>query len=344
MKRTLERISICDLEGLSEAWEDVKTTLPGWHRAIAVAMIEPPTQLAAELAFEFDIWSDDAEEIQYETYAKIIQQYQSLNRQHKRPNRQPDVRHSHPATSEADKLREKGKTIAGKPVRTVADASPQRKFLSATEEKNLLRRAKEGDTAAKDKIVLAFRPMAERWAYKFASKEYGEARDLTQELIAAIADAIDSYDTQREERFATHAIWQMKGVLTKIRRANEQSVTTENPSVPVWEAELAWLFDDSDSGDDRSAVPQMVERGGKKVVLRPEENAVAADYWPDRVRNYVGSLRGNSREIAMGLWFEGTTAAELSRRLGVSRPAISKQKKKLQKELTGKFGNLFFGQ
>lgn len=78
-------------------------------------------------------------------------------------------------------------------------------MLSAEEEHDIVTRAQAGDRRARERLVLAFRPMVEKEVRAIMRQSPRIAEDATQEAFAGLVRAIDKFDTSRGLRFSTYA-------------------------------------------------------------------------------------------------------------------------------------------
>lgn len=80
-------------------------------------------------------------------------------------------------------------------------------MLDADEERSLIERAQRGDRRASDKLILAYRPLAIRFAQDSARNGGGDVEDLVQEAMVALIETVPLFDTSRGHRFGTFARW-----------------------------------------------------------------------------------------------------------------------------------------
>lgn len=80
-------------------------------------------------------------------------------------------------------------------------------MLDADEERVLIERAQRGDKRASDKLVLAYRPLAIRFAQDAARQGGGDVEDLVQEAMLALLETVPLFEVSRGHRFGTFARW-----------------------------------------------------------------------------------------------------------------------------------------
>ncbi len=81
--------------------------------------------------------------------------------------------------------------------------------LSAGLEKELVRRAREGDTAARDRMISANIPLVVSIARQYKSP-YLEPEDLIQEGMIGLHTAVERFEPSRGFRFSTYAMYWIK--------------------------------------------------------------------------------------------------------------------------------------
>ena len=71
-------------------------------------------------------------------------------------------------------------------------------------------RCSEGDEAARDELILAYRPMV-YWLAKKLRVPYSTYPDMIQEGMVALISAVDAFDIDRSNRFSTYAYYKIRG-------------------------------------------------------------------------------------------------------------------------------------
>jgi RNA polymerase primary sigma factor len=84
------------------------------------------------------------------------------------------------------------------------------KLLTREEEIALATRARAGDKAARDKMVLSNLRLAVKIAKDFHNKSSCSLEDLIQESNLGLVKAVDLFDPTRGFKFSTYACWWMK--------------------------------------------------------------------------------------------------------------------------------------
>lgn len=86
------------------------------------------------------------------------------------------------------------------------------KILERDNETELARAwLEEGDIAARDKLILAYRPLAVAIANRMARQSGVSLDDLVQEAFIALTESVDKFDPSLGNRFGTFARWHIRG-------------------------------------------------------------------------------------------------------------------------------------
>lgn len=87
-------------------------------------------------------------------------------------------------------------------------------------ETSLWIKVNKGDEEAREKIILAYRPLVFWMAKKFtiSSSSYP---DLIQEGMMALIKAVDKFDPSRKSRFTTYAFYRIKGQMVNFIQRKE---------------------------------------------------------------------------------------------------------------------------
>lgn len=102
-------------------------------------------------------------------------------------------------------------------------------MLNAADEQALIRAwQQEGDTAARDRLIRAFAPMAAAAAKRFAPGPGEADPDLVQQANLGLIKAIDRFDPELGHRFATYAVWWARAEIQSYAWANGSVVRRPN--------------------------------------------------------------------------------------------------------------------
>ena len=93
---------------------------------------------------------------------------------------------------------------------TSATPAPTRGSLDPEEEARLWIRCREGDEDARERLILAYRPLV-FWLAKRFRVPYATYPDLVQEGMLALIFAVDHFDAPRGNRFITYGYYRVRG-------------------------------------------------------------------------------------------------------------------------------------
>lgn len=104
-------------------------------------------------------------------------------------------------------------------------------MLTAEEERALVARMQAGDARARDRLVLAHRPLARRLAAETARRSRLEFDDLESAAVIGLIRAADAFDPERGARFSTVAkFWVRSELLSMVTRGSGAITVPENVS------------------------------------------------------------------------------------------------------------------
>ncbi|MDR3231104.1 MAG: sigma-70 family RNA polymerase sigma factor [Synergistaceae bacterium] len=151
-----------------------------------------------------------------------------------------------------------------------------RRELSREAENDLWERCRSGDMAAREALIVAYRPLVFWLARKL--KVFPSLRqDAVQEGMVALIGAVDRFDPGRDLRFSTYAYHRIRGQMINLLERTERRTP-----IPV---EDDWLF-----------------------VADPEPSD---DEWMD-VAKSIGRLQGREAAVVSALFFEGKHPLEVA--------------------------------
>ena len=119
--------------------------------------------------------------------------------------------------------------------------------LSPEEEAALWLRCREGDDEARERIVLAYRPLV-FWLSKKFYVAPSSFQDLIQEGMMALLRAVDNFDPEKGARFVTYAYYRVRGCMTNfLERVEAKAPLPLEECEPVHDIEeradqLDWLL------------------------------------------------------------------------------------------------------
>jgi len=123
--------------------------------------------------------------------------------------------------------------------------------LEPEEEERLWSRCRQGDEEARERLILAYRPLV-FWLAKRFRVPYGTYPDLVQEGMLALIFAVDHFDALRKNRFITYAYYRVRGkminFLQRVEARAPQPWDEEDleREAPVAYEDLEWKVDLAD--------------------------------------------------------------------------------------------------
>jgi len=97
-------------------------------------------------------------------------------------------------------------------------------ILSPEEEKELIKKAKAGDAAAFQKIIIANQKLVVKEALKYYFKE-DNLLDLINEGNKGLIEALKRFDTSRDNRFYTYALWWVRSEIRRYLSKNQNIIS-----------------------------------------------------------------------------------------------------------------------
>lgn len=134
-------------------------------------------------------------------------------------------------------------------------------MLSAIEERELLRAWQDfGDRRARNRLVLAFAPLAASVAKRCRPRSGEADPDLVQQANIGLMKAADRFDLDRDLRFSTYAVWWVRAEvqsylwanMSVVRRPNSAQTRKAAARIAALDAVL-WAGVDSAGADARLA-------------------------------------------------------------------------------------------
>lgn len=191
-------------------------------------------------------------------------------------------------------------------------------FLSANYEADLVQRVQSPDhrisSEAFRKLENAFQPMLNGYARRIGGGALRKG-EIEQELRLEFWSAVRRFDTTKGVRLGTFAAFRLNGCVSRLRK---HSMAQNHVS-------LESLADREHAVDDYSAIAS--DHGSNAAAMR-EQIIVAWDVRP-AVQAFVRRLPKAQREVADRILAGDETQAEVSRSLGISRQAVSKNMSRL---------------
>lgn len=193
------------------------------------------------------------------------------------------------------------------------------KQLTREEEYELSKRARKGDEWAKNELARANLPFVVSVARKFAHRGH-RLDDLVQEGNVGLMKAIEHFDSKKQVRFATYAVWWIRAYITRYLKDNRSQVRGgEHERINMSDFSL-----DAPLGDEEdSTYMERLEDGGATpdqtyiAMERDEEVSEALQ----RVKKRIGDLGWDILQERL-TQDKPRTLEELGARWGVSRERV----------------------
>jgi RNA polymerase primary sigma factor len=195
----------------------------------------------------------------------------------------------------------------------------ERHALTREEEYDLSRRAKKGDSEAREQLARSNLPFVVAVAKKFAARG-ARLDDLVQEGNVGLMKAIEHFDPKKNVRFATYAVWWIRAYITRYLKENRSQVRGG-------EAERESMTDFSlDASVDEEGDTTFLDRL-QDPALDPQQKYIASEQNAEvqealtRVRKRIGELGWDILQERL-TQDKPRTLEELGQRWGVSRERV----------------------
>ena len=136
--------------------------------------------------------------------------------------------------------------------------------LSCEEESSLWRECRDGSEGARERLILAYRPMV-FWLARQFYVAYSVYPDLVQEGMLALITAVDRFDPVKKNKFSTYGYYRIRGQMVNFL----QRVEARAP-VPV-EDDFLLQGDHSQSDAERIEFFLTLEEGLRQLPQRESD-------------------------------------------------------------------------
>ena len=229
--------------------------------------------------------------------------------------------------------------------------------LSQTEMDILLRRAREGDTAAREKLIEGNLRLVLSVIQRFDKR--GESPDdLFQVGCIGLIKAISNFDPAKQVRFSTYSVPMISGEIRRYLRDNSAIRVSRSirdvayrvlqckeamlarmdrePTLEEIAAELSIPIEDVSQALDAVCAPvslydPVYDHGGDPLTVmdqvRDTKNTEVS--WMEHItlRNAFRALQPREKEILSLRFYDGKTQMEVATRLGISQAQVSRLEK-----------------
>lgn len=232
----------------------------------------------------------------------------------------------------------------------------------------LIRRSKEGDKEARDRIVTENIGLVWSIVRRFANRGH-EMEDLFQIGSIGLIKAIDKFDTSYDVKFSTYAVPMITGEIkrflrddgmlkvsrslketaAKIRGVREKftSFYGRDPTIDELEAELGVDKDDIimalETGAEVESLYKTIHQGdGSPIYLidKLTETKDESENLVDRLalKEIIASLDEKEQEIIRLRYFKDRTQTDIAKELGISQVQVSRMEKRILKIMRERLG------
>ena len=194
-----------------------------------------------------------------------------------------------------------------------------RKQLTREEEYELSAKARKGDVHARETLARANLPFVVAVARKFAHRGQ-RIEDLVQEGNVGLMKAIEHFDSRKNVRFATYAVWWIRAYITRHIKDNRSQVRGgehERGSMSDFSLD-APMDDDGDSTYMERIEDNELTPDTRFMNLERDEEVSAALF---RVKRRIGDLGWDILQERL-TQDKPRTLEELGERWGVSRERV----------------------
>ena len=231
------------------------------------------------------------------------------------------------------------------------------KTLTEEEKQELLRRTKEGDMDAREKLILGNLRLVLSVVGRFNPK-HDSADDLFQVGCVGLIKAIDNFNPEFAVRFSTYAVPMIIGELRRYQRDNnavrvsrgirdlayralqikEAVSLKEGREATIPEIARGLGVTERAVGEAMEAIVEPVslfdsvygeDEDKMYVIDKLADDDEEGDTWIENMalKEALGRLVGREREIIMSRYFSGKTQMEIADEIGISQAQVSRLEK-----------------
>ena len=229
--------------------------------------------------------------------------------------------------------------------------------LKEDEKQELLRRTKEGDKEAREKLILGNLRLVLSVVGRFNLKK-DSADDLFQVGCIGLIKAIDNFNPDFAVRFSTYAVPMIIGELRRYQRDNstirvsrgirdlayralqikEEVSRNEGREATISEIARGLGVSESAVGEAMEAIVEPVslydsvygeDEDKMYVIDKLADENEESEVWIENMalKEALGRLVGREREIIMRRYFQGRTQMEIAEEIGISQAQVSRLEK-----------------
>lgn len=232
----------------------------------------------------------------------------------------------------------------------------------------LIRKSKEGDKDARDRVVTGNVGLVWSIVRRFANRGH-EMEDLFQIGTIGLIKAIDKFDYSFNVKFSTYAVPMITGeikrflrddgmikvsrslkeISTRIRAYREKfsSANGREPTVEEIEMELSITKDQIlmalETGSEVESLYKTIYQGDGSPIYLIDKLAETKDENENMIdklalNEVIGTLDERDQEIIKLRYFNDRTQTDIAKELGISQVQVSRMEKRILKVLRDKLG------
>ena len=229
--------------------------------------------------------------------------------------------------------------------------------LKEEEKQELLKRAKDGDNEARERLILGNLRLVLSVVGRFNPK-HDSADDLFQVGCIGLIKAIDNFNPDFSVRFSTYAVPMIIGEIRRYQRENnavrvsrgirdlayralqikEQVSAAEGREATIAEIAKGLGASERAVGEAMEAIVEPVslfdsaygEDDDKMYVIdKLADEEEASEVWIENIalKEALGRLVGRERDIIMMRYYRGKTQMEIAAEIGISQAQVSRLEK-----------------
>ena len=200
--------------------------------------------------------------------------------------------------------------------------------LNAEEKETLLKKAREGDAAARERYIQGNLRLVLSVIKRFSNSSEN-ADDLFQIGCIGLIKAIDNFDTTLNVRFSTYAVPMIIGELYLKQNQKEPSIEEIAAEIGIGKEDIVYALDAIQS--PMSLYEPVYTEGGDTLYVMDQlsDKKNKEENWVQNLalQDAVARLNERERQIIRMRFYEGQTQMEVAREIGISQAQVSRLEK-----------------
>ncbi len=240
---------------------------------------------------------------------------------------------------------------------------PRFPLLSETETKILLQKTRQGDEAARERLINCNLRLVFNMVQRFKNRGY-ELEDLFQIGTIGLMKAIDKFDPSFDVKFSTYAVPMIMGEIRRFMRDDspvkvsrsykelavriyrcKESLTNKlgrEPTIGELAEELAVSKEEIVTSLEAIQVPSSIhetvfQNDGDPIYLldqlTSESNSDSKMFDNLMLKDVLGQLPLRLKEVILMRFFQDQTQVEVAKKLGISQVQVSRLERQALKEI-----------